>query len=173
MALNPGIRLRRPPTRFSESRPVTWVVPTERRWSDQDHSGYVPGYAPFRVVKSAIYAQRVELVARPAKGGTLAYWLRSLLTAEIRGDEAVDAMYAPVVIAVSAAGEKYRLQRTGTCWQAQAACRRMEASAGGGWETPHSVSNTVYRAASPTEPTRVIAEPTVLQSVTIQLRSPL
>ena len=74
------------------------------------------------------YAQRVKLIARPAKGGTLAYWLRSLLTAGTGGDdESIDAKYAPAVIAVSSAGEEYRLQRTGTYRQAQAACRRLEA----------------------------------------------
>ena len=73
------------------------------------------------------YAQRVELIARPAKGGTLAYWLRSLLTAEVSGDESIDAKYAPAVIAISSAGEEHRLQRTGTYRQAQAACRRLEA----------------------------------------------
>ena len=73
------------------------------------------------------YAQRVELIARPAKRGTLAYWLRSLLTAEVSGDESIDAKYAPAVIAVNSAGEEHRLQRTGTYRQAQAACRRLEA----------------------------------------------
>lgn len=69
----------------------------------------------------------MELIARPAKSGTLAYWLRSLLTAASTGDEeAVDATYAPAVIAVSPAGEEHRLQRTGTYRQAQAACRRLE-----------------------------------------------
>ncbi len=57
----------------------------------------------------------------------MAYWLRSLLTAEWHGDESVDAVHAPAVIVVSSAGEEYRLQRTGTYWQAQAACRRLEA----------------------------------------------
>ena len=79
------------------------------------------------MVKSAAYAQRMELIARPAKGGTLAYWLRSLLTAESRGDEAIDATYAPAVIAVSSAGEEHRLQRTGTYRQARAAWQRLEA----------------------------------------------
>lgn len=107
---------------------MTWAVPTQRQGPGQDHSAYVPGHVPFRMVRSAIYAQRMEVVARPATVGTLAYWLRSLFTAMTAGsDEAVDAAYAPAVVAVSSAGEERRLQRTGTYRQAQAACRRLEA----------------------------------------------
>jgi hypothetical protein len=81
------------------------------------------------VAESAAYAQRVELIARSARDGTLVYWLRSLLTGGAAGgdDESIDAKYAPAVIAVSSAGEEHRLQRTGTYRQAQAACRRLEA----------------------------------------------
>ena len=73
----------------------------------------------------------MKLIARPARDGTLAYWLRSLLSAFAGGgdaaEESIDVRHAPAVVAVSAAGEERRLQRAGTYRQAQAACRRLEA----------------------------------------------
>ena len=85
-----------------------------------------------RVVQSPAYAQQMQLIARPAKDGTLAYWVRSLLVAALTGgggttEQSIDARYAPAVLAVSSAGEEQRIQRTGTYWQARAACRRLEA----------------------------------------------
>ena len=72
----------------------------------------------------------MELVARPAKNGILAYWVRSFAEGfSPRPQKALDAAeaYAPAVVLVSSSGEEWVLQTTGSYRQAQAACRRFEA----------------------------------------------
>ena len=69
----------------------------------------------------------MEIVARPARNGTLAYWVKSLaggLLAE--APEKIDETDAPAVVVISSSGEERVLQRPGTFRQAQAACRRFE-----------------------------------------------
>jgi len=69
-----------------------------------------------------------KLIAQPGRQATLTYWVRSLIGGLAQDPpDRVDNIYAPAVVAVSSAGEKYVLQHTGTYRQARAACRRLAA----------------------------------------------
>lgn len=71
----------------------------------------------------------MELLARPARQGTGAYWLKSLARQLLLGGppDKFDEAEAPAVVVISSSGEERVLQRTGTYHQAQAALRRLEA----------------------------------------------
>jgi hypothetical protein len=70
----------------------------------------------------------MELKARPAKQGTSAYFLKSLVLDLLGGNPAkTDETDSPAVVVISSSGKERVIQHTGTYHQAQAACRRFEA----------------------------------------------
>lgn len=74
------------------------------------------------------YNKDMELVARPARAGLPAYWVRSMADAllGVGPGRGKSETYAPAVVLISSSGEEWVLQRPGSYRQAQAACTRFE-----------------------------------------------